>query len=256
MSILILKRRHAMAAAAILLVCAAIMLSAFAGRAAQASAKPSTRELPIYSVATQEKKIAISFDAAWGADKTSQIMDVLEEYQVDATFFLVGFWVEKYPDKVAEIARRGFEIGNHSTTHPQLSTLTPEQILLEADSCSRQIEEITGVRPTLLRPPFGDYNDTVVATLRSGGYEVIQWSVDSLDWKSQGIDAMVKRVTKNVQPGSIVLFHNNSDDILEALPIILEYFVKNDYEVVCVGDLLLPGPTFIDNAGTQHAKQE
>lgn len=223
-------------------------LAVFGGSAVQTS-RQSERRLPVYSVETEEKRVAISFDAAWGAEKTSQIMDILEEYDADATFFLVGFWVDKYPGKTAEIAERGFEIGNHSSTHPKLSTLSPEQIALEASDCARKIEAAAGVRPTLFRPPYGDYSDTVVQTLQDEGYTVIQWNVDSLDWKNLGVQSMVSRVTGSAAAGDIVLFHNNSDYIVEALPLILQHFRKEGYQVVRVSDLLLEGESYIDNTG-------
>jgi polysaccharide deacetylase family sporulation protein PdaB len=242
------------------LLCAAAVIFAavhvlFHGGALPASAG-SQRQIPVYSVATDEKKIAISFDAAWGAEKTSEIMDILEQYDIKTTFFLVGFWVDAYPDKVAEIVQRGHEIGNHSTTHPKLSTLSAQQIRMEADTCADKIEQITGVRPTLFRPPYGDYNDTVVTTLRAMGYEVIQWSRDSLDWKSQGVDAMYRQVTEKIQNGDIVLFHNNSDDILQALPLIVQKLEKDGYEIVPVSQLLLQGQTYVDHAGVMRAKEE
>ncbi|MBE5760731.1 MAG: deacetylase [Clostridiales bacterium] len=205
--------------------------------------------IPVYSVDTSEKKIAISFDAAWGAEKTSRIMDILEERDIKTTFFLVGFWIDAYPDKVEEIAQRGHEIGNHSSTHPKMSTLSKEQMLMEVNDCSDKIEALTGSRPTLFRPPYGDYNDSVVSTLRSNGYEVIQWSVDSLDWKNLGVQPMIDKVVKNVKPGSIVLFHNNSDYIIEALPTILDALIKDGYEIVPVSALLPEGNTHVNNAG-------
>ena len=205
--------------------------------------------IPVYSVDTSEKKIAISFDAAWGAEKTSRIMDILEERDIKTTFFLVGFWIDAYPDKVEEIAQRGHEIGNHSSTHPKMSTLSKEQMLMEVNDCSDKIEALTGSRPTLFRPPYGDYNDSVVSTLRSNGSEVIQWSVDSLDWKNLGVQPMIDKVVKNIKPGSIVLFHNNSDYIIEALPTILDTLIKDGYEIVPVSALLPEGNTHVNNAG-------
>ncbi|MGI5898931.1 MAG: polysaccharide deacetylase family protein [Christensenellales bacterium] len=217
------------------------------------SGSGSERQIPIYRVETDEKKVAISFDAAWGADKTSGIMDILEEYDVQATFYLVGFWVDKYPEKVQEINERGFELGNHSSTHPKMTTLTAEQMLLEVNTCTDKIEKLTGVRTRLFRPPYGDYNDEMVRVLRGAGYEVTQWNTDSLDWKNLGVQSMVSQVTKNVQPGDLVLFHNNSDHILEALPLILTWFQNNGYQVMNVGDLLLEGDFYVDHTGMMRA---
>jgi len=210
------------------------------------------KELPIYSVQTEEKKIAISFDAAWGAEYTSKIMDILEEKNIKTTFFLVGFWVEKYPDKVKEIAQRGHEIANHSTTHPQMSKLGKEQIISEIMSTQKKIEELAGDRAVrLIRPPFGDYNDLLINTCREIGFYPIQWDVDSLDWKELGVSPMYDRVTKKVQNGSIILFHNNAKYTTEALPSILDYLLAEGYTIVPVSELIHYGEYRIDHTGKQ-----
>ena len=209
------------------------------------------RRVPIYSVQREDKTIAISFDAAWGDDKTFKILDILDEFQIKTTFFLVGFWVDKYEADVTEIHARGHEVQNHSTTHPNMSQLQYGQMVNELSVTAEKIEKITGVRPTLFRPPFGDYSNAVLQACDETGHTAIQWSVDSLDWKSLGIEPMVNRVTQNVQPGSIVLFHNNSDYIVEALPIVLQRLVAEGYTIVPVSQLLHTGAYTIDHAGMQ-----
>ena len=184
-------------------------------------AATTTRELPVYNVDTEEKVLSISFDAAWGNANTEGILNILDQYGVKTNFFLVGFWAEKYPELVAELQARGHEVG-------------------------------TGKPTTLFRPPYGEYNDEVVRISREEGYECIQWNVDSLDWKNISAEDMVRRCTKNVNPGDIVLFHNDSKYILQALPQILEYYQRAGYRVIPISELLLEGETWIDHAGTQH----
>ena len=212
----------------------------------------ATRELPVYNVDPEEKVLSISFDAAWGCANTEGILDILDRYDVKTTFFLVGFWAEKYPELVAELVARGHEIGNHSATHPHMSQLTQAQIREELRKCSDLVKSITGKPTTLFRPPYGEYNDTVVKVSREEGYECVQWNVDSLDWKNLGTENMVKQCTKSVNPGDIVLFHNDSKYILEALPRILEYYTQAGYKIIPVSQLLLQGETWIDHAGQQH----
>lgn len=214
----------------------------------------TTRELPVYNVDTQEKVLSISFDAAWGSANTEEILGILDRYEVKTTFFLVGFWAEKYPELVAELVARGHEIGNHSATHPHMAQLSAPQIREELRRCSELVRSITGKPTTLFRPPYGEYNDEVVRVSRAEGYECVQWNVDSLDWKNLGAADMVKRCTKQINPGDIVLFHNDSKYILEALPQILETYKQAGYKVVPVSQLLLTGETWIDHAGTQHRK--
>ena len=127
----------------------------------------TTRELPVYNVDTQDKVLAISFDAAWGSANTEGILDILDEYDIKTNFFLVGFWAEKYPELVAELVARGHEVGNHSATHPHMSQLSASQIREELRRCSDLVESITGKPTTLFRPPYGEYNNDVVRVSRA-----------------------------------------------------------------------------------------
>ncbi len=208
--------------------------------------------LPIYSVERSDRVITVSFDASWGGDKTLKILDLLDQYNAKATFFLVGIWVDKYPELVKEIAARGHEIGNHSDSHAHFTQISESKIRQELDSCSDKIETLTGVRPTLFRPPYGDYNSKVITVVRDEGYEAVQWSVDSLDWKNRGVEDLVKRATNNIQPGDIILFHNDSDFIVDALPAILSYYQEQGFTMIPAKDILLTGTTTIDVQGKQH----
>ena len=209
------------------------------------------RELPIYCVNRDDNKISISFDAAWGGDKTLGILDLLDEYNIKTTFFLVDIWTQKYPELVKEIVARGHEIGNHSTSHPQMSKLNETQIAKELNTQADNVLAIAGVRPVLFRPPYGDYNNRVITTARAQGFVPIQWSVDSLDWKNRGAQEIINRATK-VKSGDIVLFHNESQYILDALPAVLKYYAENGYSVVPISEILLTGETTIDIQGRQQ----
>lgn len=209
------------------------------------------RELPIYCVNRDDNKISISFDAAWGGDKTLGILDLLDEYNIKTTFFLVDIWTQKYPELVKEIVARGHEIGNHSTSHPQMSKLNETQIAKELNTQADNVLAIAGVRPALFRPPYGDYNNRVITTARAQGFVPIQWSVDSLDWKNRGAQEIINRATK-VKSGDIVLFHNDSQYILDALPAVLKYYAENGYSVVPISEILLTGETTIDIQGRQQ----
>lgn len=213
------------------------------------------RELPVYSVERDDKVVSISFDASWGADKTISILDILDQYGVKTTFFLVGGWVDKYPDMVKEIFARGHEIGNHSNTHPQMSKLGEEGIREELRMMSDKVEKLTGVRPTLFRPPYGDYNDRVIQVARAEGYEAVQWSIDSLDWKDRGTQDIIKRCTYKVENGDIVLFHNDSNDIVNALPTVIQHYQGLGFTIIPVGQIVLDGDYTIDVQGKQHPVQ-
>lgn len=210
-----------------------------------------TKELPIYSVEREDKKIAISFDAAYGDEYTIDILDTLDKYKVKTTFFLVKFWVGNFPDRVEEIYKRGHEIGNHSATHPNMSKLSPEKIAEELNSTGEEIFKITKEKPFLFRPPYGDYNDTVIQEAKENGYYTIQWDVDSIDWKELGVESVVDRVTRNIKPGSIVLFHNNAKYVKEYLPLVLERLIDDGYEIVPISELIHKEDFEMDNTGRQ-----
>lgn len=214
----------------------------------------SMRKVPIYSVNTSENRVAISFDAAWGADKTEKIMEICNEFGVKATFFLVGFWVEDYPEMTKKIHDNGFEIGTHSNTHPDMTKLSTTDQKLELETSANLIQNITNKKVELFRPPFGAYNDSLINTAESLGLTTIQWSVDSLDWKGLSAMEITNRILNGVRSGSIILCHNNSDHILDALPIVLDRLQKKGYTVGPVSDLILKGDYVIDNNGMQSAK--
>jgi polysaccharide deacetylase family sporulation protein PdaB len=247
-----LKGRYAALLALVIL--SAVYVSMTPGGDAMVAARK--RELPVYNVEREDKTIAISFDAAWGSANTAALLDLLDKYGVKTTFFVVGIWVEKYPELVQEIAARGHEVESHSATHPHMPRLSDEKMRQELSAVADRIERLTGKRPTLFRPPYGDYNDRTILVARQEGYEVIQWNVDSLDWKNLGVEPMVAAATKNLAPGNIVLFHNDSRYLMDALPAILDYYVSNGYKIIPVSQILLPGDTYIDHAGTQHPKAQ
>ena len=212
----------------------------------------TTRKLPIYSVETEEKAVALSFDASWGADKTQDILDTLTRYDIKANYFVVSFWAEKYPDKLKALAESGrVEIGTHSNTHPHLPKLSRNQIELELKSSVDIIQNITGKKIDLFRPPFGDYNDTLLEEAEKLGLYTIQWDVDSLDWKDLSARKMAERVLNNVKNGSIVLMHNDGKNTVEALPLIIEGLKNKGYSFTTIGELIYRDNFEIDHTGRQ-----
>ena len=145
----------------------------------------------------------------------------------------------------------GNEVMNHSSTHPHMAQLSAEQIQTEVNTCADKIEAVTGTRPTLFRCPYGEYNDTVVSTINGLGMHVIQWDVDSLDWKGLSSDEITSRVLTRVQPGSIVLFHNAAEHTPEALAGIIEALIADGYSIIPISQMILPGDTSIDPNGRQ-----
>ena len=237
---------------AVVLVAIMLSISINGATSAQVFFGYSTRKVPIYSVETKEKKVAISFDAAWGADKTEAIIETLSEFNAKATFFLVGFWVDKFPDMVAKINEAGLEIGSHSNTHPDLTTLSSEMLKQELTECNQRITAITNKPVEVFRCQYGAYNNNVLDAIEAENMLAIQWDVDSLDWKGISAQEITTRVLDRVQNGSIILCHNNADNIVDALVMILDRLTSQGYEVTSVGDLVLHEDFYIDRNGIQH----
>ena len=251
---LIVLPRRLLAAGAALALAAVIFLAVSAPAAITASS--AQRQLPIYSVEREQKLCSVSFDAAWGNEDTQILIDILAKYNIKATFFVVGDWVEKYPESVKALHDAGHEVMNHSNHHDHYNALTADEIAADVTACNEKIAAVTGVTPTLLRCPYGEYDDHVISAIRSLGMEPVQWDVDSLDWKDLDSAQITKRVTGKVQPGSIVLFHNAALHTPEALPGILEYLICEGYAVVPISQLIYTENYTIDHAGRQFPCQE
>lgn len=213
---------------------------------------PGERLVPIYYVETGKKKVAFSFDASWGAERTEKIIKILRDNQIKTTFFLTGFWVEAYPDYVKLIAKEGHEIGNHTLTHPHMNNLTAEEISREIKEVEQMIEKVSGQKTSLFRPPFGEYSNQVIETISGLGYTSVQWSIDSLDWKNLTAEEITERVTSRAHKGAIILFHNNGLYTADALPEIIDYYRRHKYSIVPVSELLFKDNYYIDpHSGAQ-----
>ena len=247
----VIFRRHKAVLSALALILTVVLIFWAVNSPVLVGVSASQRQLPIYSVQRQDKVVAISFDAAWGNEDTQTLIDILARYKIHTTFFVVGDWVERYPDSVKALADAGHEVMNHSSNHAHFSQLTSEQIKTDVSDCNDKIEAITGSRPTLFRCPYGEYDDHVIQSIRELGMEPVQWDVDSLDWKGISAEEITQRVLQKVKPGSIVLFHNAAEHTPEALPGILEGLIADGYTVIPISQIILEGDYFIDNTGMQ-----
>ena len=211
----------------------------------------TTRKLPIYSVDTTEKKIAITFDAAWTNQDTDEIIEILKKHNAKATFFIVGDWAEKFPESVKAFYDAGHTIANHSDTHKAFSKSTREEIREEIVNCNKKLESITNAPVTLLRAPSGDYTDQSLDVCKELNMTMIQWSCDSLDYTKISTDEIVNRVIKGTTNGSILLFHNGVDNTAPALDEILTKLSQQGYSFVSVEDLIYKDYFHIDHTGKQ-----
>lgn len=246
------KRTVILALACVLLIALLITFFSISDGAASVYFGTSLRKSPINCVKTEEKVIAITFDAAYGVDKTEDILEILSEYEADATFFLTGDWVQNFPERTQKIADEGFEIGTHSNTHPHMTRLAVEDIKSELKLSKEKIEFYTKSPVTLFRPPFGEYSDNIINSAENLNLKTIQWNIDSYDWKNIAAKDVLQRVTEKAKSGSIVLFHTNSENILNILPIVLLTLQNKGFSFKKVSDMLYSENYKIDNSGMQY----
>ncbi len=212
------------------------------------------RRLPIYSVDRpgDDKKIAVTFDAAWENSDTDELIEVLAKHQAKATFFVTGDWVDRCQEDLKKLYDAGHEIGNHSDQHPHVAKINTNDLIADTKACYEKIKQITGEGPSLYRGPYGEYSDSMLTTIEGMGYKVIQWSVDSLDWKKPSLEQMVEKVVSKAQNGSIVLFHTDTVNTPQALDQILTQLTQQGYSFVRVSDLIYHNDYYIDANGVQH----
>lgn len=213
------------------------------------------RELPIYCVDTKENKIALSFDAAWGAEDFDRIMEILDKHEIKVTFFMTGSWVEQNPECVKTLAEKGHDLGNHSEHHYDMATISKSQQKEEIQKVHDKVKELTGYEMCLFRPPYGSYNNGLINTTYEMGYYPIQWNVDSLDWKDYGADSIIKTVCKNesLGPGTIILCHNGAKYTADALDELITNLKGQGYEFVKISDLIMKDHFHMDVTGKQIA---
>jgi polysaccharide deacetylase family sporulation protein PdaB len=195
----------------------------------------------IYSVKTDKKQIALTFDISWGEERTGPILDVLEQKGLKkATFFLSSPWSESHPDLVNRIVKMGYEIGSHGHRHDNYSQYNEEQIRAQIEKADHILTKLIGKKPNLIRYPNGDFDKRVLHIADQLGYKSIQWDTDSLDWMNPGKDKIIQRVTKKVHPGDIILMHASDScrQTHEALPIIIDQLRAKEYEFVTVSELI------------------
>lgn len=213
--------------------------------------KVGDREIPIYAVERGDNKIAVTFDCAWNDSDIDAILNTLNKYNCKATFFVVGDWVEKYPQSLMKIYNEGHEIGAHSYNHSDYTKMSKEALITDMDKCDEAIMSVIGIRAALVRAPSGGYNDTVVKVCDERGTPCIQWSVDGIDYGDADPEGIIKRSTAATKSGDIILLHNGTEHTAEVLPQILEKLSKS-YEFSTVSDMIYKENFTIDHTGTQH----
>lgn len=252
---MVLKLKKKWGLIAILLLWLAV-ISVILGMTLTEQVGAKERLIPIYSVDTGEKKqVSLTFNAAWGDETTDEILNLLDEYGIKASFFFVGDFAEKYPESVRKIHNRGHDVGNHSMKHVLPTRQSYKEICEDITRCNEVLQGITGQEPTLYRAPSGDYDNNTIGATQSLGMTAVQWDCDSIDWKNKSPDEIHRRIMKKLSPGSIVLFHLGKENTLKALPGLIEEMQKQGYEIVPLSEMLLKGDTYTDIQGRQRRSE-
>lgn len=207
--------------------------------------------LPIYNVQTDQKKVAFTMNCAWNADDIDSILKTLKENNTKITFFMVGDWIEKFPEAVKKIYQDGHEIASHSDTHPHVNNLSYEENIEEIEKSNEKIEKITGQKTKIYRAPYGEYNNTVIQAAQDKGYYTIQWNLDTLDYTGLTGDEMWNRLNEKLKSGDIILSHNGTKHTAESLDMLIKNIKQKGFEVVRVSDLIYLENYTINSNGTQ-----
>ena len=215
------------------------------------TASVNNKLLPIYNVQTDINKVALTMNCAWNADDIDQILEVLKQNNAKITFFLVGDWIDKFPEAVKKIYEDGHEIASHSNTHPHVNNLTYEENIEEIEKSNEKIEKITGQRTQIYRAPYGEYNNTVIQAAQDKGYYTIQWSLDTLDYTGLTGDEMWNRIQDKVKSGDIILTHNGTKHTADSLDMLIKNIKQKGFEIVTVSNLIYTENYTINNNGTQ-----
>ena len=199
--------------------------------------KPNPAPAAPLAANSGNKVIALTFDDGPGP-YTAQLLDILDQHGAKATFFLIGSKVSAQADVLRRMHARGHQLGNHSWSHPELPKLPVDQIASEIDRTNDAIKQATGVKPSILRPPYGAVNGVVLEQLRARGMSSILWSVDTRDWADRNSDIVCSRAVAGAHPGDIILMHDIHQTSVNAVPCVLSALKQQGYSFVTVQGLL------------------
>lgn len=200
----------------------------------------SSDSLLIINGNTTKKQIAFTYDSGFEDTETSVILDILKKHKIKCTFFLTGFWVEKFPNLAKRIASEGHEIGNHSYKHPDMVKISHDQIIKSITDGENVIKKVIGINPRpLFREPYGSWNKNVLKAVGEAGYRYsIYWSLDTIDWQLPPTQVIVNRILKKAKNGDIVLMHVAGSNTAAATDIAIENLKARGFEFVTVSELL------------------
>jgi peptidoglycan/xylan/chitin deacetylase (PgdA/CDA1 family) len=231
------RQRRRLRLLLILLVAAAVLSYLLHEQIIRGVFSPLVRGV-IYRVETDRKAVSLTFDVVWMPAETGRILDILDRYQLTATFFLTGNWVRRNPDLAREIILRGHEIGQHTFSHHRLPELNDNELVREFEQMEKALRDELNVTTELFRPPYGEIDERVRDFAAARGYTTVLWSIDPHDWLNPGEELLTGTVIQKAHPGAIILLHTSAGQLPEALPAIIEGLKAKGFEMLPLSALL------------------
>lgn len=216
-----------------------LVLAALAGfmQPMLSTVKPTGQAEAIFHGDEQQPKVAFACNVFWGEEFLPDMLKTLDDNQIKISFFIGGSWAKRFPDALADIGKRGHELGNHTYSHPHPNSLSKEKNQEEITRAESLIKEITGIKTMLYAPPYGEYNDMVLQAASELGYRNILWSIDTVDWKRPAPEIIIARVVKKIHNGAIILMHPTAPTAA-ALPTLIKELKERGYTITTVSDIL------------------
>lgn len=221
------------------LLCGGLILCSSVGMFWTQSRAVAPAPAAIYHGDVQAPKVAFACNVFWGEEFLPDMLQTLAANNVKITFFIGGTWAAQHPDLLRQISAQGHELGNHSYNHPHPNALSKRQNQEQIQRTEELINDITGVRTRLYAPPYGEFNQTVLAAAHELGYQTIMWSADTIDWQRPPADVIVSRVLKKLANGAIILMHPTAPTA-QALPALIQAIQGRGYTITTVSGVLDP----------------
>lgn len=199
---------------------------------------PAQQNEMVTGVNTETKVVALTFDTTFGNDRTEQILEILDAADVKCTFAVMGAWANENPETVQAIVDDGHELISHSMSHGRYNDMSDEEMLEDAKAARAMLAGEYGANTSYIRPPYGALSSEKAAVLWENGFIPVKWSIDAMDWQGDGSDAVTERVLSAVQPGSIIVMQNNSEDAVGALLNLVKQLEKQGYQMVTLSELM------------------
>lgn len=211
----------------------------------------SNKPLPIYSVKREDNKIAVTFNCAWDGNDIDDYINLLNENNINCTFFILGEWGKNNKEQIKKLYNNGNEIASHGFSHKSYDTLSAEEIKNDIEKSKQLLNEQTGETLKLIRFPSGAYDENSLNVAKNMGLKVIQWDLDSRDWKNKSSKEIISFVKNNIKSGSILLFHTAKENSFIALKELIPWLKSQGYELTTVSNLIYDCNYKIDHAGCQ-----